>query len=121
MAGTFHASTNAWPLLLLAGSSESFQQDMGAFQELDQVELLKPHLKYAISLLSMTCFGMMIEFTTATLRFAARPASLAQLPFAIEKAYRTAFYGRPGPSYIDLVSSVSPLYSARFMLNSNCA
>jgi len=45
MAGLHHASANAWPMLLLAGSSESFQQDMGAFQELDQVGLLKPHVK----------------------------------------------------------------------------
>lgn len=46
MAGTHHAEANGWPMLLLAGSSESYQQDMGAFQELDQVGLLKPHVKY---------------------------------------------------------------------------
>lgn len=45
MAGIFHAQTNAWPLLVLAGSSESFQQGMGAFQELDQVSYVKPHAK----------------------------------------------------------------------------
>ena len=45
MAGIFHAQTNAWPLLVLAGSSESFQQGMGAFQELDQVAYVRPHAK----------------------------------------------------------------------------
>jgi hypothetical protein len=45
MAGTHHAEANAWPLMLMAGSSESYQQNMGAFQELDQVGLLKPHVK----------------------------------------------------------------------------
>ncbi|KAJ9108836.1 hypothetical protein QFC21_000156 [Naganishia friedmannii] len=79
MAGVFHAQTNAWPLLVLAGSSESFQQGMGAFQELDQVAFLKPHVK-----------------------FAARPPTLHQLPYTIEKALRTAFYGKPGATYVDL-------------------
>jgi 2-hydroxyacyl-CoA lyase 1 len=46
MAGTHHAEANAWPLMLMAGSSESYQQGMGAFQELDQVGLLKPHVKW---------------------------------------------------------------------------
>lgn len=45
MAGTNNAEINTWPMLLLAGSSESFQRDMGAFQELDQVALMKPHVK----------------------------------------------------------------------------
>ena len=45
MAGTHHAEANTWPMLLLAGSSESYQQGMGAFQEMDQVGLLKPHVK----------------------------------------------------------------------------
>lgn len=40
-------------------------------------------------------------------RFAARPPTLHQLPYTIEKALRTAFYGKPGATYVDLVSYTS--------------
>lgn len=36
------------------------------------------------------------------LRFAARAPSLGQIPFTVEKAYRSAMYGRPGAAYVDL-------------------
>ena len=35
-------------------------------------------------------------------KLALRPPTLSQLPASIADAYRTAFYGRPGPTYIDL-------------------
>lgn len=35
-------------------------------------------------------------------KFAARPPSLSLLPATLEKAYRTAYFGRPGATYIDL-------------------
>ncbi|KAI9321543.1 thiamine pyrophosphate enzyme, N-terminal TPP binding domain-containing protein [Dichotomocladium elegans] len=79
LAGVMNAKVNCWPMLLLAGSSETDQMDMGAFQELDQVEACKPYCKYA-----------------------ARPASVDKIPVTIEKALRTAFYGRPGATYVDL-------------------
>ena len=43
LAGVHHSHTNAWPLVLLAGSSESFQSNvgMGAFQEMDQISVVK--------------------------------------------------------------------------------
>jgi 2-hydroxyacyl-CoA lyase 1 len=66
-------------MVLLAGSSDTDQIGMGAFQELDQVEACKPYTKYAT-----------------------RPSSLATIPFSIEKALRTSAYGRPGACYVDL-------------------
>ena len=45
LAGVAHAAANSFPLLMLAGASESFQQNQGAFQELDQVGLLKGETK----------------------------------------------------------------------------
>lgn len=36
-------------------------------------------------------------------RFASRPPSLGKTPATIEQAFRSALYGRPGPTYIDLV------------------
>lgn len=79
ISGVGNATANHLPLLLLAGSSETHQVEKGAFQELDQVAYLKPHTKLA-----------------------ARPADLAALPKLLEKAYRTAYFGRPGPTYVDL-------------------
>jgi 2-hydroxyacyl-CoA lyase 1 len=64
---------------VLAGSSDQDQEGRGAFQEWPQVEAARPYCKYA-----------------------ARPPSLAAVPFHIEKAVRTATYGRPGVAYIDL-------------------
>jgi 2-hydroxyacyl-CoA lyase 1 len=45
MAGIGNSSANAFPLLLLAGSSESQLVTKGAFQELDAISLLTPHVK----------------------------------------------------------------------------
>lgn len=77
--GIGNAQANCFPLLLIAGSAETHQTSKGAFQELDQVGYLAPHTKMA-----------------------ARPASLEHLPVLLEKAYRTAYFGRPGATYVDL-------------------
>ncbi|KAK9320638.1 thiamine pyrophosphate enzyme, N-terminal TPP binding domain-containing protein [Lipomyces orientalis] len=79
IAGIGNSTHNCFPLLLLGGSSESHQVYKGAFQEIDQVSTLTPFTK-----------------------FAGRPASISLLPSTIEKAYRLAYYGRPGATYIDL-------------------
>ncbi|KAI7850953.1 thiamine pyrophosphate enzyme, N-terminal TPP binding domain-containing protein [Circinella umbellata] len=79
LAGVVNAKVNCWPMVLLAGSSDTDQVDMGAFQELDQVEACKPYCKYS-----------------------ARPTSIDKIPTTIEKAMRTALYGRPGAAYVDL-------------------
>lgn len=81
MAGVGNSTVNAtFPLLLLAGSSETTAgPTKGAFQQLDAVSLLAPHTKLAV-----------------------RPPSLEQLPESIREAYRTAFWGRPGVGFVDL-------------------
>ncbi|KAG2208466.1 hypothetical protein INT47_010162 [Mucor saturninus] len=79
LAGLLNSKINCWPLVLLSGSCDTDQVDKGAFQELDQVEACRQYCKYA-----------------------ARPSSVEQIPFVIEKALRTAFYGRPGATYVDL-------------------
>ncbi|KAI8066743.1 thiamine pyrophosphate enzyme, N-terminal TPP binding domain-containing protein [Gongronella butleri] len=79
LAGLLNAQLNCWPMVLLAGSCDTDQVDMGAFQELDQVEVCRPYCKYA-----------------------ARPSSVDKIPFVLEKAIRTAAAGRPGPTYVDL-------------------
>jgi 2-hydroxyacyl-CoA lyase 1 len=79
MAGIVNATVNCWPILVIAGFIETYQKEMGGFQELDHISLLKPHTK-----------------------FAAQPPSIDRIPFMLEKAYRSAFYGRPGPSFVDI-------------------
>jgi len=79
MAGIVNAQVNCWPVLVIAGYIETFQKEMGGFQELDHISMLKPHTK-----------------------FAAQPPSIDRIPFMLEKAYRSAFYGRPGPTFIDI-------------------
>lgn len=49
------------------------------FQELDAISMLTRHTKTAL-----------------------RPPSLDSLPTTIESGFRTSFYGRPGPTFIDL-------------------
>ena len=78
-----NSTVNAFPFLLLAGSSETHLTSKGAFQELDAVSFLTPHTKSAF-----------------------RPAALDAIPDAIQNAYRTASYGRPGPSFIDLPADI---------------
>ncbi|KAL4969354.1 indolepyruvate decarboxylase family protein [Aspergillus stella-maris] len=79
LAGIGNSSANNFPLLVLAGSAETTAVTKGAFQELDAISLLTPHTKLAI-----------------------RPSSLDFIPGAMKNAYRTCWYGRPGPTFIDL-------------------
>ncbi|OQV05005.1 Thiamine pyrophosphate enzyme, TPP binding domain-containing protein [Cladophialophora immunda] len=83
MAGIGNSSANCFPMLLLAGSSESYLTTKGAFQELDAVSLLTPHTKLAL-----------------------RPSRIDLLPELIHTAYRTSLYGVPGPTVIDLPGDI---------------
>ncbi|KAH3687417.1 hypothetical protein WICPIJ_001594 [Wickerhamomyces pijperi] len=79
LSGIFNSNANRWPLLVLAGSAGFNEIHKGAFQELDQISFLTPHVK-----------------------FAARPLSIEQIPSFIFKAYKTSFFGTPGSTYIDI-------------------
>jgi len=78
IAGLANAQENCWPMLLLGGSSNSYQEGMGAFQEAPQVELARIYSKYA-----------------------ARPDQTSRIPFYCEQAVRYAIQGRPGAAYLD--------------------
>ncbi len=83
IAGLANAWSNCWPMILLGGANDSYQNGMGAFQEAPQVEAARPFVKYA-----------------------ARPESTARLPYYIEQAVRSSIYGRPGAVYLDLSGDV---------------
>jgi 2-hydroxyacyl-CoA lyase 1 len=83
IAGLANAWSNCWPMILLGGANDSYQNGQGAFQEAPQIESARPWVKYA-----------------------ARPDRLDRLPFYIEQAVRTSIYGRPGAVYLDLPNDV---------------
>jgi 2-hydroxyacyl-CoA lyase 1 len=66
-------------MICIAGNSDATLEGRGAFQEYDLLACARPVTKYA-----------------------ARPASIAHIPFIIEKAVRMSIYGTPGPVYVDL-------------------
>ena len=77
IAGLANAQENCWPMILLGGASNSYQEGMGAFQEAPQVELARIYSKYT-----------------------ARPDQASRIPFYCEQAVRTAINGRPGAVYL---------------------
>jgi 2-hydroxyacyl-CoA lyase 1 len=83
IAGLSNAWSNCWPMILLAGANDTYQNGMGAFQEAPQIEAARPFVKYA-----------------------ARPERAARIPYFIEQAVRTSIYGRPGAVYLDLPGDV---------------
>ena len=82
IAGVGNAWANNFPMLLLAGSCETLLVGQGAFQELDAISLLSPHVKVA-----------------------SRP-SLNGISRSIANAYRTSFYGRGGTGFVDLPADI---------------
>ncbi|KAA8648494.1 indolepyruvate decarboxylase family protein [Aspergillus tanneri] len=81
--GIGNSSANNLPLLVLAGSVETTAITKGAFQEMDAVSFLTPHTKFAV-----------------------RSSSLDFISGAIKNAYRTCWYGRPGPTFVDLPADI---------------
>ncbi|PIG88232.1 hypothetical protein AARAC_007202 [Aspergillus arachidicola] len=78
-----NASANNFPLLVLAGSAETTAVTKGAFQEMDAISFLTPHTKFAV-----------------------RTSSIDFIPGAVKNAYRTCWYGRPGPTFVDLPADI---------------
>jgi len=78
IGGMANAQSNGWPVIVIGGSSDSSHEGLGAFQECPQVEASRLFCKYA-----------------------ARPANLSVIPLHVEKAIRSATYGRPGAAYLD--------------------
>ncbi|CAL8130686.1 unnamed protein product [Orchesella dallaii] len=65
-------------MVLIGGSCDRPQEELGAFQETKQV-----------------------ESTRLFTKFSARPSNVERIPMYVEKAIRMATYGRPGASYLD--------------------
>lgn len=83
IAGLANAWSNAWPMILIAGANDSYQNGQGAFQEAPQIEAARPWTKYA-----------------------ARPDRIDRIPYYVEQAVRTSLYGRPGAVYLDMPGDI---------------
>ena len=83
LSGLANAQQNNWPMLLIGGASGIDQNGMGAFQEERQVLVTTPFTKYS----------HLVERTD-------------RIPYYVEQAVRTAWYGRPGAAYLDMPDDV---------------
>ncbi len=83
IAGLANAQMNCWPMLLLGGANDRYQNGQGAFQECPQVEAARPFTKYSAEI-----------------------DAPHRAPYYIEQAVRTSIYGRPGASYLNLTNDV---------------
>ncbi|MDR0933767.1 MAG: oxalyl-CoA decarboxylase [Burkholderiaceae bacterium] len=81
LAGAANATTNGWPMILLSGAAGRRNTDLqqGAFEEMDQLNAARPHVKAAY-----------------------RINHISDIPIGIARAVRTAVSGRPGAVYVDL-------------------
>ncbi|SMC46572.1 acetolactate synthase-1/2/3 large subunit [Fulvimarina manganoxydans] len=79
LGALYSARTSESPVLILTGDSSVSQDGMGAFQELDQVSIVRPLVKSS-----------------------QRPETVEALGSALTDAIRTARSGRPGPVHIAL-------------------
>jgi len=83
ITGVGNAFLDAVPVVALGGASALSQSGMGAFQEMDQVGMFKPITKWS-----------------------ERVMDVRRIPEIINKAFRVATSGQPGPVYIDLPGDV---------------
>ncbi len=83
LSGLANAKSNCWPMILIGGASAVSQNGRGAFQEESQVISATPLCKYAHAV-----------------------EDARRIPFYVEQAVRTSFYGRPGPVYLDMPDDI---------------
>ncbi|KAF8372988.1 hypothetical protein PRIPAC_79417 [Pristionchus pacificus] len=83
IGGLANATVNCWPVICIGGSSDKDQDGRGGFQEWAQVESARNACKYA-----------------------AQISTLQSIPWIVQKAVRSAMYGRPGAVYLDLPGNI---------------
>ncbi len=81
--GVANAFTDCAPLIAIGGSSPRVYLGMEAFQEIDQVALMKPITKWT-----------------------ERIYDAKRIPDVVDTAFRQATSGRPGPVYIDMPGDI---------------
>ncbi len=83
VTGIAHAWADCTPVIALGGSAPVGTSGRGAFQEIDQLAMFEPCTKWA-----------------------ERVHHAARIPELVNKAFRQAMSGKPGPVYLDLPGDV---------------
>jgi acetolactate synthase-1/2/3 large subunit len=83
ITGVAHAWADCIPLVVLGGSSAQDISGKGGFQEIDQLKMMEPCVKWS-----------------------ARVHHADRMPEMLDKAIRMATAGKPGPVYLDLPADV---------------
>src|SRR3989442_5768755 len=83
VTGVANAFVDAAPMIAIGGSSPRVFLEMEAFQEIDQVAVMKPITKWA-----------------------ARVYDAKRIPEMVATAFRQAMTGKPGPAYLDLPGDI---------------
>lgn len=83
VTGVAHAFVDCAPVITIGGSSPVSQYGMGAFQEMDQVAMMRP-----------------------ITRWAERAYDARRIPELVAAAFRHAFAAQPGPVYLDMPGDV---------------
>uniref|UniRef100_A0A803Q629 2-hydroxyacyl-CoA lyase n=1 Tax=Cannabis sativa TaxID=3483 RepID=A0A803Q629_CANSA len=83
LAGMSNAMANAWPMIMISGSCDQKDFGRGDFQELDQIEAVKPFSKLSV-----------------------KAKDIREIPEAVFRVLDYAGSGRPGGCYLDLPSDV---------------
>jgi thiamine pyrophosphate-dependent acetolactate synthase large subunit-like protein len=83
LTGVASAWADCAPVVAIGGSSPTFQNGMGTFQEVDQVAVFEPVTKWSYRL-----------------------PEASRIPDTLDEAFRRARTGRPGPVYLDLPADV---------------
>ncbi|KAF3444320.1 hypothetical protein FNV43_RR14010 [Rhamnella rubrinervis] len=83
LAGMSNAMANAWPMIMISGSCDQKDFGRGDFQELDQIEAVKPFSKLSV-----------------------KAKDIRDIPDCVFRVIDRAISGRPGACYLDLPSDV---------------
>ncbi|KAF7822279.1 2-hydroxyacyl-CoA lyase [Senna tora] len=83
LAGLSNAMANAWPMVLISGSCDQKDCGRGDFQELDQIQAVKPFSKFSV-----------------------KAKDISEIPKCIAQVLDWAVSGRPGGCYLDLPTDV---------------
>ncbi|KAL5573117.1 hypothetical protein UlMin_022714 [Ulmus minor] len=83
LAGMSNAMANAWPMIMISGSCDQKDFGRGDFQELDQIEAVKPFSKLSL-----------------------KAKDIREIPDCVSRVLDCAVSGRPGGCYLDLPTDV---------------
>lgn len=87
LAGMGNASSNGWPMICIAGSSELEQDGLGAFQE---------------ALAPQGGAQLQSQMPYTVCKYAAKVTHADRIPYVLEQAVRYSVMGRPGACYVEI-------------------